>query len=135
MVKALVVEDEQDIRQLLALELMGKGYQVQEAGNGEIALNRIREEKPDIIFVDVMMPVMGGFDLISKLRENPTTASIPVVLVTALNPHETRGQPRRFGVEFHLTKPWEPWALECVVKQALKPSAAGQMSKAHTIVF
>ena len=135
MVKALVVDDEQDIRQLLALELMGKGYQVQEAGNGEIALNRIREEIPDIIFVDVMMPVMGGFDLISKLRENPTTASIPVVLVTALNPHETRGQPRRFGVEFHLTKPWEPWALECVVKQALKPAAAGQRSKSHTIVF
>ena len=120
MVNALVVEDENDIRQLLALDLAGKGHQVREAGNGEIALHRINEEIPDIIFVDIMMPVMGGFDLISKLKEDPATARIPVVLVTALSPHETRGQPRRFGVEYHLTKPWEPWALDSVLQLALR---------------
>ena len=135
MVKALVVEDEKDIRQLLVLELTSKGHQVREAGNGEIAMNRVHEEKPDIIFVDVMMPVMGGFDLISKLQGDPATAGIPVVLVTALSPHETSGQPRRFGVEYHLTKPWESWALDSVLDRALKSAPAHQKARANTIIF
>ena len=132
MAKALVVEDEKDIRQLLVLELVGKGHQVREADNGEIAMHRVNEEIPDIIFVDVMMPVMDGFDLIAKLKENPATAAVPVVLVTALNPHETRGQPRRFGVEFHLTKPWEPWVLECVLEQALR--AGGRRTSGRVVI-
>ena len=132
MAKALVVEDEKDIRQLSVLELVGKGHQVREAGNGEIAMHRVNEEIPDIIFVDVMMPVMGGFDLIAKLKENPATAAVPVVLVTALNPHETRGQPRRFGVEFHLTKPWKPWALEYVLERALR--AGGHRTSGRVVI-
>lgn len=135
MAKTLVVEDENDIRQLLIMELAGRGHQVREAANGEIALNRVREEIPDIIFVDIMMPVMGGFDLIAKLRENPTTARIPVVLVSALKPHETKLQPRHFGVEYHLSKPWEPWALDSVLNRILRPVAADHNSKANTIIF
>ena len=79
MVTALVVEDEEDIKHLLVDELEGKGYQVQEAGDGVIALQRVREQIPDIIFVDVMLPVMDGFSLISKLRGRPETAKIPIV--------------------------------------------------------
>ena len=120
MVKALVVEDEQDIRHLLVLELEGKGYQVREADNGETAMQRVREQTPDIIFVDIVMPVMDGFELISNLRDDPGTSGIPVVLVTVLHPHETRGQPKRLGVEYHLTKPWKPWALDCVLEMALR---------------
>ncbi len=74
MVNALVVEDEADSRGLLVLELQDRGYQVQEAGNGNIAMQIITERKPDIIFVDLMMPVMDGFELISNLRGNPTTS-------------------------------------------------------------
>ncbi|MDA1128843.1 MAG: response regulator [Chloroflexi bacterium] len=81
MLKALVVEDEQDIMQLLVAELQDKGYEVQEAGNGVAAIQCVREQIPDIMFVDVMLPVMDGFTLISKLRERPDTAKIPVVFV------------------------------------------------------
>ncbi len=129
MVNALVVEDEADIRGLLVLELQDRGYQVQEAGNGNVAMQIITERKPDIIFVDLMMPVMDGFELISNLRGNPKTSEIPVVLVTALKPHETRGQPRQWGVEYHLTKPWEPWALDAVLEQVLR-NGGGQRSNA-----
>ena len=123
MINALVVEDERDIRQLLAVDLDERGYQVQEAHNGEIGLQRVREQKPDIIFVDIMMPVMGGMDFISNLRNNPATSGIPVVIVTALKPSETKGKPRQLGVEYHLTKPWEPWALDVVLTKVLGPSA------------
>ena len=61
MLRALVVEDEQDIKQLLIEELEDKGYEVVGACDGVIAINRVREQKPDIIFVDVMLPVMDGF--------------------------------------------------------------------------
>ena len=125
MVKVLVVEDEQDIRELLVLELENKGYQVREAGNGETAMRRVREQTPDIIFVDIMMPFMNGFDLISNLREDPGTSGIPIVLVTALHPHETRGEPRRLGVEYHLTKPWKAWALDCVLEKVLRTGGGG----------
>ena len=121
MLNALVVEDEEDIRRLLAAELTDKGYQVREAHNGVIAIQRVREEIPDIIFVDIMMPVMGGFDFISTLRESPETTEIPVVLVTALNHQETRGQPNQMGLKYHLTKPWESWALDSVLNRIFNP--------------
>lgn len=135
MVNALVVEDEEDIRQLLVDELEGKGYQVQEASDGVIALQRVREQLPDIIFVDVMLPVMDGFGLISKLRERKETAKIPVVLVTALNARDTEVRARRLGVKHHLTKPWEPWALDFVLGQALKPDCFWSKEEAKYQVY
>ena len=123
MINALVVEDERDIRQLMVAELVDRGYQVREAHDGEIALLRVKEQKPDIIFVDIMMPVMGGIDFISILRKNPETFRIPVVIVTVLKLDETRGKPRKLGVEYHLTKPWEPWALDAVLTKVLGPAA------------
>ena len=123
MTKALVVEDERDIRNLLVSDLKDRGYQVREAENGEIALQQIRELTPDIIFVDIMMPVMDGNDLIANLRSNAETSRIPLVIVTALKFHETRGQARMFGVEYQLTKPWEWWALDAVLTKVLGPAA------------
>ncbi|PKB70475.1 MAG: hypothetical protein BZY87_10115 [SAR202 cluster bacterium Io17-Chloro-G6] len=121
MLNALVVEDEEDIKQLLVDELVDRGYQVREAGNGVIALQRVRVQIPDIIFADIMLPVMDGFVLISKLRERRETAKIPVVLVTALNARDTEARAGKLGVKHHLTKPWEPWALDFVLQQAIKP--------------
>ena len=135
MLKALVVEDEEDIKQLLVHELDDKGYDVQEAGNGVIAIQRVREQTPDIIFVDVMLPVMDGFTLISKLRERRDTARIPVVLVTVLNARDTEVRAGKLGVKHHLTKPWEPWALDFVLEQALKPDCKWDKEKAKYQVY
>ena len=123
MVKALVVEDEEDIKQLLLEELEDKGYQVLEAGNGEIALQRVSEEIPDIIFADVFMPVMDGLDLIMRLKENPETSGIPVVMVTVMNARATEAKARELGVEHYLTKPWEPGELDLILDQAMKSGA------------
>ena len=121
MPKALVVEDEDSIRWILAAELEEKGYLVQEASSGAIALQRVGEQIPDVIFVDILMPFMDGFELISSLRDNPETSDVPVVLVTGLDPHETKGKPRQLGVKYHLTKPWEPWALDSVLRKIFNP--------------
>ena len=123
MLKALVVEDEEDIKQLLLEELEDKGCQVLEAGNGEIALQRVSEEIPDIIFADVFMPVMDGLDLIMRLKENPETSGIPVVMVTVMNARATEAKARELGVEHYLTKPWEPGELDLILDQAMKSGA------------
>ena len=123
MLKALVVEDEEDIKQLLLEELEDKGYQVLEAGNGEIALQRVSEEIPDIISADVFMPVMDGLDLIMRLKENPETSGIPVVMVTVMNARATEAKARELVVEHYLTKPWEPGELDLILDQAMKSGA------------
>ena len=126
MLKALVVEDEEDIKQLLLEELEDKGYQVLEAGNGEIALQLVSEETPDIIFADVFMPVLDGFDLILRLKENPETSGIPVVIVTVMNARATEAKARELGVEHYLTKPWEPGEFDLILDQAMKSGARGR---------
>lgn len=122
MVKALVVEDEQDIRHLLVEQLVEKGYQVRKADNGAVALQRVKEEMPDIIFVDILMPVMDGLLFVSELRESPETSEIPVVLVTAIDLSGVISRARELGVKHLLAKPWEEKSLDLMLNQALIPT-------------
>ncbi len=118
MVYALVVEDEEDIRNLLVEQLEDKGCQVQKADNGAVALQRVRDQKPDIIFVDVNMPVMDGFLFISELQENPETFEIPVVVITAIDIPEVTARAEALGVKLVLSKPWIQHDLDLVIAQA-----------------
>lgn len=125
MLKALVVEDEEDIKQLLLEELEDRGYQVSVADNGEIAMQIVAEQKPDIIFVDVYMPVMNGLDLIARLKRDPELDDIPMVLVTVMNALDTEENARKLGVEFFITKPWERCDLDAALDHVFKPSSLG----------
>ena len=122
MVKALVVEDEADIRHLLIEQLEDKGYQVRKADNGAVALQRVKEEVPDIIFVDILISVMDGMLFVSELRENPETSGIPVVLVTAIDLTGVIPRARELGVKHLLAKPWELESLDLMLNQALIPT-------------
>ena len=104
MVKALVVEDEEGIRNLLVEQLLDKGCQVRKANNGAVALQLVRDEIPDIIFVDIVMPVMDGVIFVSELRKLPETSKIPVVLVTAIDLPGLRSRARTLGVDHLLGK-------------------------------
>ena len=120
MLKALVVEDEEDIKQLLLEELEDKGYEVLLADDGEAALQRLSQEIPDIMFVDVYMPVMDGLELIARIKGDPATARIPVVMVTVMNALATEKKARELGVEHYLTKPWESGELDLILDQVFK---------------
>jgi two-component system alkaline phosphatase synthesis response regulator PhoP len=86
----LVVEDDEDIRNLLAEQLGDKGFYVRRSNDGSAALVRVKGQKPDVMFVDIMMPIMDGIELISELQENPDTSDIPIVLVTAVSTPTSR---------------------------------------------
>ncbi len=117
MVNVLVVEDEEDIRNLLIDQLQDKGCTVRKADNGAVALIRVSEDKPDMIFVDIQMPVMDGFLFISELQENPETFEIPIVVVTAINLPKVKTRAAELGVSLVLSKPWSPWELDMVIEQ------------------
>jgi CheY-like chemotaxis protein len=81
--RILVVDDEPDQRFLLRRIFERAGHQVSEAGDGAAALRAVRESRPDLVVTDMMMPVMGGAELIWRLRGEPATASIPIVAASA----------------------------------------------------
>jgi CheY-like chemotaxis protein len=97
--RVLVVEDEKTTRQLLRRMLVGEGWQVREAENGRVALERLAEARPDLILLDLLMPEMDGFEFLAKLRQTPTMRHVPVVVVTAADLSEEDRRRLSGGVE------------------------------------
>lgn len=98
----LVVDDDTNIRALLRQELEAVGYRVREARNGFEAIKEVKEEKPDLIILDVMMPNMSGFDVAAVLRNDPGTMEIPIVILSIM---EDLDRGFRIGIDRYYTKP------------------------------
>ena len=94
--KILLVEDSKFLRMATEKMLTGAGYEVISAGDGEEALRLAREHSPSLILLDVMLPKLSGLDVMKNLKKNPTTATIPVMMLTALR-RKTRRSGRKTG--------------------------------------
>jgi class 3 adenylate cyclase len=103
--RILVVDDTPSNVKLLADVLQARGYAVLTAANGAEALARTEHDAPDLVLLDVMMPGMSGYDVCRKIRANPATAMLPVVMVTALDPTPERVKGIEAGADDFLTKP------------------------------
>jgi CheY-like chemotaxis protein len=113
--RVLVVEDEAAIAKLIALLIAETGAVAETAGNGAEALQKLAKHKPDLLIVDLIMPVMSGEELIQEVQGNPELADIPIVLLTTRQ--SAAGYKRD---EFPLiSKPFEPAQVREVVKQVL----------------
>jgi DNA-binding response OmpR family regulator len=104
-VKVLVVDDEARNVKLLEALLLPRGYEVVKASNGAEALQKVHAERPDLVLLDVMMPVMDGFEACKLLKENADTQLIPVIIMTALGQVEDRIKGIEAGADDFLTKP------------------------------
>ncbi|PKB72210.1 MAG: hypothetical protein BZY87_01560 [SAR202 cluster bacterium Io17-Chloro-G6] len=120
MTKILVVDDEEDIVNLLVDDLSDEGFDVITADNGATALDRIYREQPDIVLLDLMMPVLNGYEVLQKLRSHETTKHLPVIMLTAVSPAEGEQAALRLGANHYVTKVWEPGTLQAVIKVALR---------------
>ena len=101
MKEILVVDDEPNMRFLVRIILEGAGYEVVEAHHGGAALERAKESRPDLVVTDLMMPMMGGRELIDRLRSNPETGSIPILILSA------NGSLRVGDADAALSKPFD----------------------------
>ena len=123
MTRILVVDDEQDVREVVKTTLEENGYQVLEATNGVEAYAAAAEaavvEKPDLIVLDLMLPQMNGFDVLDKLKENPQTSYIPVVILTARGQSQDESRALASGATDYMTKPWSADELADRVRIAL----------------
>lgn len=82
MKKVLIIEDEKIIRNLIKKKLVERGYNVEEADDGEIGIKKIKNYKPDLVLLDIIMPKMGGFEVLRAIKEDGTLSQLPVIIVS-----------------------------------------------------
>ena len=121
--RVLVVDDTPQNVKLLADILGAKGFVAITAANGEEALAKLAAERPDIVLLDVMMPGLSGYDVCRRIRADPATALLPVVLVTSLDPHEERVKGIEAGADDFLSKPIHQAELLARVRSLLRIKA------------
>ncbi|MDI6739854.1 MAG: response regulator [Candidatus Edwardsbacteria bacterium] len=114
--KIMVVDDEPYIARVIKFKLEQEGYTVISANDGITGLNKIREEKPDLVLLDVMMPGMSGYEVCQKIKGDAELAGIPVVILTAKGQERDREQGFSMGASDYITKPFSPNRLLELVK-------------------
>lgn len=116
----LIAEDEKHLQRLLEYKLKNSGYEVLVAGNGEDALKLAKSHRPDLIVLDVMMPIMDGLECLAALKRDVDLKAIPVVMLTAKNLEGQVVRGLELGAEDYITKPFSPPEFIARIKAVLK---------------
>lgn len=121
--RILVVDDEPDITALVAYHLAKAGFRVSTAANGPDALKAAREEKPDIVILDLMLPGISGYDILAELRKREETRDVGVILLTARREETDRIRGLTLGADDYLTKPFSYVVLVAKLRALLRRTA------------
>ena len=115
----LIVEDDDDIRELIEITLEDSQYSLRTASDGEVGLNAILLQRPDLVILDWMMPRLTGIELLRKIRENPSTSGISVIVLTSITEVKHEEEVQSLGIFSYLQKPFSPLELIQTVQAAL----------------
>ena len=118
--RILIVDDNPTNLEVLRVRLGAQGYELVTAVDGEDALAKVREFEPDLVLLDVMMPIMDGWDTLKTIKGNEATLNIPVVMVTAKIGEEDRARGLREGATDYICKPFAPREVVQRVKSILR---------------
>ncbi len=135
--RVLVVEDEPDIRDLLVFHLERDGFQVTKCKSGPEALRLVSAARPDLVLLDLMLPDMDGLEVCRRLRQDPATQSVPIVMLTARDDEVDRVLGLELGADDYVVKPFSPRELVARIRAVLRrarplpgtaPVTIGQLS-------
>lgn len=115
----LVAEDQEDNRQILRDLLTNSGYEMTEAADGEEALRAVAAKRPDLILMDIQLPVMDGYEATRRLKANPATKDIPIIVVTSYALSGDEDKALAAGGDDYVTKPYSPKALLAKIREYL----------------
>jgi DNA-binding response OmpR family regulator len=134
----LVVEDEPDIRHLIVHHLERDGFRCREASTGSDALRAVRTSTPDLIVLDLMLPEMDGLTVCRRLRGEPATAAVPIIMLTAKSDEIDRVVGLELGADDYVAKPFSPTELVARVRAVLRrtrPDATGRVYREGPVVL
>jgi two-component system, OmpR family, phosphate regulon response regulator PhoB len=131
--RILVVDDEPDITALVAYHLAKAGHRVSTAANGPDALKAAREERPDVVILDLMLPGVSGYDVLAELRRRDETREVGVILLTSRREEPDRIRGLSLGADDYLTKPFSPQELSLRVTALLRRLGSPAVSAGSTL--
>jgi two-component system cell cycle response regulator DivK len=117
--RILVVEDQEDNRQILRDLLATTDYEVMEAVNGEEALAAVAKQRPDLILMDIQLPILDGYEATRRIKADPTLSSIPIIAVTSYALSGDEAKARAAGCDDFVPKPYSPRQLLAKIRQYL----------------
>ncbi len=116
----LIADDDEDLRLLVQVTLENSTYRILTAKDGLQAMNVVKDNIPDLLIIDWMMPRLNGYEVVSQLRQNPHTITLPVVMLTAKDSRDSREQMAPLALSGYLVKPFSPLELINKVKEILE---------------
>jgi serine phosphatase RsbU (regulator of sigma subunit) len=129
--RILIVDDEPFNVDYLEQELEEAGYQTLSAGDGQQALEKVKSETPDLVLLDIMMPLMDGFEVLSRLKSDQATRDIPVIVISASSSLESVVKGIQLGAEDYLPKPFEPVLLQARISSGLEKKRLRDLQKLY----
>jgi len=118
--RILVVDDEEDLRELVRFNLTREGYRVRGAASGEAALSEAKSWLPDLIVLDLLLPSVDGLEVCKRLKADPSTQNIPIIMLTAKSEEADMVTGLELGAEDYVTKPFSPRVLLARIRAALR---------------
>lgn len=121
MAKILIVEDDKFLRELMVQKILKEGYQVVEGINGEEGVAKAKEEKPDLMLLDLILPGIDGFEALRQVKDNPETATIPVIILSNLGQKDDVERGMKLGATDYMIKAhFTPGEILAKIKSILK---------------
>jgi two-component system cell cycle response regulator DivK len=117
--RILIVEDQEDNRQILRDLLGSVGFEIVEAENGQAALEVAAAEHPDLVLMDIQMPLMDGYEATRRFKADPALSSIPIIVVTSYALSGDEDKAKAAGCDGYITKPYSPRALLAIIREYL----------------
>ena len=114
--RILVVEDQEDLRGVLRTLLTGSGYEIIEAADGQAGVEKAKSDRPDLILMDIQMPVMDGYDASREIKSDPSLKPIPIIAVSSFAMKGDEEKARASGCDHYVTKPYSPMQLLRIIR-------------------